>query len=314
MAFTSNECLQFIFHGDLNEEAYMALPSGYAAFGKPVVAQLNADTSSQGRYVCKLLKSLYGLKQAPRQWFEKLSTALIQFGFHQSKADYTLFTKKTAQEFTMVLIYVDDMVIIGSNATTVSTLKLHLSSQFHMKDLGCLSYFLGLEVSHTAEDIFLCQKKCAQDLHKKTKMTHCRALKVLLTPNLKLLYNTGQLLDNPNRFRRIVGKLIYLSITRPDISFVVQSLSQFVSSPTDAHLKETFHVLKYLKATTDHGILLAKDSTFQIRAFSDSDWGSCPNSRKSVTGYAILLGKSLIFWRSKKQGVVSRSTAVNIEQ
>jgi len=201
------------------------------------------------------------------------------------------------------------MVITGSNAAAVSALKQHLSSPFHMKDLGHLRYFLGLEVSHTLAGIFLCQKKYAQDLLKDTKMDHCRALKVPLTPNLKLLYNTGQPLNNPNIFRRIVGKLTYLSITRPDISFAVQFLSQFMSCPTDAHLKEAFHVFRYLRATAEHGVLFSKDSTFQLRAFCDSDWGSCPNSRKSVTGYAILLGKSLISWRSKKQGVVSRSTA-----
>ena len=130
-----------------------------------------------------------------------------------------------------------------------------------------------------------------------------------MTLNLKLYAHTGAPLDDPNRFRRIVGKLIYLSITRPDISFAVQFLSQFMSHPTDAHMKEVVHLLRYLHATPDHGLLFSHSSDFQLRAFCDSDWGSCPISRKSVTGYAILLGQSLISWKSKKQGVVSRSTA-----
>ena len=140
-------------------------------------------------------------------------------------------------------------------------------------------------------------------------MEHCRPLKVPLTPNLKLYAHTGTPLTDPNRFRRLVGKLIYPSITRPDISFAVQFLSQFMSQPTDAHLREATHLLRYLRATSDHGLLFARNSVFQLRAFCESDWGSCPNSRKSITGYAILLGHSLISWKSKKQSVVSCSTA-----
>ena len=294
-------------HGDLKEEVYMAMPLGYAGFGHPI--QPPETSAPRGRYVCKLLKSLYGLKQAPRQWFEKLSSTLIKFGFCQSKADYTLFTKKNSKGFTAVLIYVDDMVITGSAVDAITELKGYLSHQFHMKDLGELSYFLGLEVSKTEEGIFLCQKKYVGDLLKETRIENCKPLKVPLTPNLKLLGDTGHPLEDPNRFRRLVGKLIYLSITRPDISFAVQFLSKFMSAPTDAHMKEVYHLLRYLKATSEHGILLAKNSDFHIRAYCDSDWGSCPNSRKSVTGFAIMLGNSLISWKSKKQGVVARSTA-----
>jgi len=121
-----------------------------------------------------------------------------------------------------------------------------------------------------------------------------------LTPNLKLCTHTGALLEDPNKFRRLVGKLIHLSITRPDINFAVHFLSQFMSHPTDAHLKEVTHLLRYLRATLDHGILFAKNLGFQLIAFYESDWGSCPNSRKSVTSYANLLGQSLISRKSKK--------------
>ena len=121
-----------------------------------------------------------------------------------------------------------------------------------------------------------------------------------MTPNLKLYGQTGTSLKDPNYFRRLVGKLIYLSITRPDISFAVQFLSQFMSHPTDAHMKEVVHLLRYLRATPNYGLLYPNSSEFQLMAFCDSDWGSCPNSRKSVTGYAIMLGQSLISWKSKK--------------
>ena len=258
----------------------MTLPLGYTGTGPPVKAECPATTDS--RVVCKLNKSLYGLKQAPRKWFEKLSEALLQFGFSQSRADYTLLTQYKSGSFTAVLVYVDDMVITGTHLDIISALKAYLCSRFHMKDLGQLSYFLGLEVLYSPQCLFLCQKKYTKDLLAETKMEHCRPLRVPLTPNLKLYAHSGTPLADPNRFRRLVGKLIYLSITRPDISFAVQFLSQFMSSPTDAHLREVTHLLHYLHATSDHGLFFAHNSVFQLRAFCDSDWGSCPNSRKPI--------------------------------
>jgi len=166
-------------------------------------------------------KSLNGLKQAPRKWFEKLSHALLQFGFSKSKAYYTLFTRKISSVFTVVLIYVDDMVITGNNVEAITELKAYLSAHFHKKDLEHLSYFLRLEVFHTAQGLFLCQKKYTKDLLQETKMDCCRPLKVPLTPNLKLYSHTGAPLADPNKFKRLVGNLIYLSITRPNINFAV---------------------------------------------------------------------------------------------
>ena len=186
------------------------------------------------------------------------------------------------------------MVITGNDANAIDKLETYLSDQFHMKDLGQLSYFLGLEVLHIAEGIFLCQRKYVKDLLKETRMNNCRPLKVPLKPNLKLNAHSGQPLEDPNKFRRLVEKLIYLSITRSDISFAVQFLSQFMSSLIDAHMKEAYHLFKYLRATSEHGVLFDKCSNFRLRAFYDSDWGSYPNSRKSATGYAIMLGNSLI--------------------
>jgi len=115
---------------DLDEEVYMAMPLGYAGFGQPIQPAVVAPVGS--KFVCKLDKSLYGLKQAPRKWFEKLSQALLQFGFSQSKADYTLFTRKLGRVFIVVLIYVDDMVITGNNIKAISNLKAYLSAHFHM--------------------------------------------------------------------------------------------------------------------------------------------------------------------------------------
>ena len=127
-------------HGDLFEDVYMRIPMGYTGVGESV------QDIERSNKVCKLKKSLYGLKQAPRQWFAKLSSALQSFGFVQSKADYSLFTKKDSVSFTAILVYVDDLMITGTHSSEIQLLKSQLSSHFHMKDLGSLSYFLGLEV------------------------------------------------------------------------------------------------------------------------------------------------------------------------
>ena len=152
-------------HGDLYEEVYMHLPQGYTS-SCCVISPLShkiVSVPGSGK-MCKLVKSLYGLKRAPRQWFAKLSTALVSFGFVQSKADYSLFTKQVQGKFTAILANVDDMVVIGNEPQEILKLKHQLSSQFHMKDLGDLRYFLGLEIVRTSQDLFVSQKMYVQDL------------------------------------------------------------------------------------------------------------------------------------------------------
>lgn len=137
-------------HGDLDEEVYMALPSGV--------------TVTEPNQVCRLTKSLYGLKQASRQWFAKLSSALLSLGFVQSQSDHSLFTKKTTDSFTALLVYVDDVILTGTSVTEINSVKQFLDDRFKIKDLGCLKYFLGLEVSRSHKGIHLCQCKYALDI------------------------------------------------------------------------------------------------------------------------------------------------------
>lgn len=298
-------------HGDLLEDVYMTIPLGYNGIGHPI--QFNQPASSvrdnSPNKVLKLKKSLYGLKQAPRQWFAKLSSALLSFGFQQSKADYSLFTHSSPSHFTAILIYVDDLLIVGDNMAEIEKLKSLLSSQFHMKDLGKLRYFLGLEVDRSESGIFLSQKKYALDLIKEHEMESARPLKVSLDTHVKLVADKGDLLPNPDACRRLIGQLIYITITRPDIAFSVQLLSQYMQSPTNVHLQAAKRLLRYLKSAPSQGILLASTCTTKLTPFCDSDWASCPDSRKSTTGFCILLGDSPISWKSKKQNVVARSSA-----
>ena len=301
-------------HGDLQEEVYMMLPPGYTDYGCKITSHSAATggviNPSPGEKVCKLIKALYGLKQAPRQWFTKLTSSLKAYGFQQSRADYTLFTKLCPNgEFLTVLIYVDDMILTASSSHALDDLKNYLQSQFHMKDLGSLAYFLGLEITSSSKGFFLYQKKYILDLLAEMHMLNAKPLSLPMGSHSKLTQFEGRKLHSPNIFRRLVGKLIYLTITRPDMSFAVQALSQFMHEPTKAHMAAAKHVLRYLKATVTQGILLSSSSSLCLSGYCDSDWGSCCDSRKSTTGFCVLLGSSPISWKVKKQSVVARSSA-----
>jgi len=278
-------------HGELHEEIYMQVPPGM--------------DSSAGQ-VCKLNKSLYGLRQASRQWYEKLSSFLILQGYARSNADHSLFLRRTDNSITIALVYVDDIILAGNDAVEIEKLTHLLNETFKIKNLGDLTYFLGLEVARNKTGIHLCQRKYVLDLLEDAGMMNCAPA---ITPmNHKLAADMGDILPDPSSYRRLIGKLIYLTNTRPDITHAVQHLSQFVSAPTSIHQQAAMRILRYLKKTPGNGIFLAANSEAQLKGYSDSDWAGCVETRKSVTGYIIYFGNSPVSWRSKKQPTVSRSS------
>ncbi|CAH9056431.1 unnamed protein product [Cuscuta europaea] len=282
-------------HGDLHEEVYMHLPPGYSA-------------SSPGK-VCRLLRSLYGLRQAPRCWFSKLSTSLRGYGFTQSHADYSLFTLRRDRRIMCVLIYVDDLLITGNDRDMIKQFKTYLAETFPVKDLGVMKYFLGIEVARNPTGIYLCQRKYVLDILTETGMTSCKPVTFPMVQNHRLQSDSGPHFSDPERYRRLVGKLIYLTLTRPDICYSVHILSQFMQHPRLAHWEAVLRVLRYLKGSPGQGILLRSDSSLSLTGHCDADWASCPVTRRSVTGYFVSLGFSPISWRTKKQATVSRSSA-----
>lgn len=282
-------------HGELDEEVFMQLPPGFS--------------TPNDKRVCKLQKSLYGLKQASRQWFNKFSTTLISYGFTQSKSDYSLFIKSDAHCFIALLVYVDDIVIASNSPSDVTSLKSWLDAQFKLKDLGSLKFFLGLEVARTTKGISLCQRKYALEILDDMGLLAAKPAKTPMDSNLRLNSSDGDLLEDPRSYRRLVGRLLYLTITRPDISFAVHSLSQFLSQPHQSHHAAALKVLRSVKNSPGQGIFLSSSSSIHLKAFCDSDWASCPDTRRSVTGFTVFLGDSLISWKSKKQVTVNRSSA-----
>lgn len=264
---------------------------------------------SGGRPVCKLHKSIYGLKQASRQWFDKFTFALLILGFRQSKSDYSLFTRSVGSSFVALLVYVDDIIITGPSEKILADLKTHLNTAFKLKDLGPLRYFLGLELARSSKGIHLSQRNYVLHLLEDTTFLASKPCNLPMDPNVKLQLDQGDLLQEPSVYRRLIGRLLYLTISRPDITFTVHKLSQFVAHPRSSHLSAAHHLLRYLKGSPGQGIFLPSSSNFQLRAFTDSDWASCPDSRKSTTGFCIFLGDSLVSWKAKKQHMVSRSSA-----
>lgn len=288
-------------HGDLFEEVYMDIPLGY-----PIPAH---SATPPLKLACRLHKSIYGLKQASRQWYAKFSQALLRIGFIQSKSDYSLFTKGSGTSFVALLVYVDDILITGPSPSSITVLKEYLHSHFKLKDLGPARYFLGLEIALSQQGIVLSQRQYVLQLLEDAGFLACKPVSIPIDPNTALCTSADDPLVDGVLYRRLVGRLLYLTLTRPDITFAVHRLTQFLQQPRMTHLHAVHHLLRYLKNNPGQGLFFSADSSFQLRAFADADWGSCPDTRRSTTGFCIFLGESLVSWKAKKQQTVSRSSA-----
>ena len=224
-------------NGELDEEVYMKLHEERKGYTLPK------------NTVLRLKKSIYGLKQASRQWFKKLSATLISMGYTKGQGDHTLFIRMYDNAFTCILVYVDDIIIAIASTSKELTdqVTADLTRCFKFRDLGDLKYFLGLEIARTSAGISLCQRKYALELLASTAMLVCKPSSVPMVPNLKLSKTDGVILEDKERYRRIVGRLMYLTITRPDITFAVTKLCQYSSKPRSSHLNAVYKVLQYIK-------------------------------------------------------------------
>ncbi|KAM1217235.1 hypothetical protein ACFX2J_013437 [Malus domestica] len=208
-------------------------------------------------YVCHLQKSLYGLKQAPQAWFEKLQTLFLLLGFRTSQSDHSLFILHQPV-LVLVLVYVDDIIVTSPSSTHCNDVISKLNAQFPVKDLGDLHYFLGLEVQRSSSGIFIHQSKYILDL---LKRSHMDGAKPCLTPlGSTKLDLSGLFLSDPAEYRSIVRALQYLTWTRPDLSFVVNLVCQFMHSPREQHFQAVKRILRYLKGTLGLGLWFPKSS------------------------------------------------------
>ncbi|KAL0329372.1 UNVERIFIED_CONTAM: Retrovirus-related Pol polyprotein from transposon RE2, partial [Sesamum radiatum] len=215
----------------------------------------------------------------------------------------------TGSDFIALLVYVDDILLTGTSESSLNDVKQYLDGLFAIKDLGSAKYFLGLELARSSHGLLVTQHKYLQDILSDTSMLNAKVASTPFPSGLHLTLDEGALLQFPDRYRRLVGRLLYLGFTRVDLSFPVQQLSQYMQHPRTSHWDATLHVLRYLKGSCNLGLFFPSQNSLRLTAHSDAAWASCLDSRRSITRFCVFLGVSLIMWKTKKEATVSRSLA-----
>lgn len=283
-------------HGDLDETVYMHQPPGFVDKKKP-------------NHVCLLCRSLYGLKQAPRTWYNMFSTVAKRLSFRQSRADPSLFVYDRGSSMAYLLLYVDDIALTTSTPELLQQIIYGLASDFELTDLGRLHYFLGIAITYNVEGLLLSQHNYVADILHRASMTNFNPCSTPVDTKAKLAADDGRPVLDPTLYRSLVGALQYLTFTRPDISFAVQQVCLFMHDPRESHFTALKRILRYIKGTILHGLLIKKSSITDLVAYSNVDWAGCPSTHRSTSGYYVFLCDSLISWSSKRQHTVSRSSA-----
>ncbi|CAM8888151.1 unnamed protein product [Rhodiola kirilowii] len=281
-------------NGDLHENVYMSQPPGFRDTKYP-------------EHVCLLKKAIYGLKQSPRAWFHKLREFLHSSGFRSCKTDASLFVRTHGDSLTYMLVYVDDLVLTGSDSNFISEFIIELHQTFSLKDLGLLNYLLGVEVKQQHGCLLLNQSKYILELLSRAGMEGCKPMTTPAAPRSQLTA-AGKPMSDPSMYRHVVGSLQYAAITRPDIAYAVNRVCQFLHAPTEDHWIAVKRILRYLKGTYDHGIVITPSSNFDLVAYSDADWAGDPENCRSTQGYCVYFGGNIISWSSTKQRSVARSS------
>ncbi|XP_060195092.1 uncharacterized mitochondrial protein AtMg00810-like [Lycium barbarum] len=283
-------------HGELEETVYMHQPVGFRDPTHP-------------NYVCLLKKSLYGLKQAPRAWYKRFADYVSSIGFTHSKSDHSLFIYRKGIDMAYLLLYVDDIILTTSSDDLRKSIMTLLNSEFAIKDLGPLSYFLGIADTRYAGGLFLSQKKYAEEIIERASMSFCRPSATPVDTKPKLSATSTSPFKDPSLYRSLVGALQYLTFMRPDISYAVQQICLFMHNLMEVHMNDLKRIVRYIKGTHDHGLHLYPSKPTTLISYTDADWGSCPDTRRSTACYCVFLGDNLISWSAKRQATMSRSSA-----
>ncbi|CAN6440401.1 unnamed protein product [Victoria cruziana] len=251
---------------------------------------------------CRLKKALYGLKQSPRAWFGRLRGVMKKA---QGNGEHTLFVRKVEGKTAILLVYVNDMITTGDDEAKIKRMKEFFASEFEIKDLGRLRYFVGIEVAYSKNGLTLNQRKYTLDLFKDTIKLGCKPVATHIEANHQMNIKDGESLEDKEKgtYQRLVGKLIYLTLTRSDITYAVNVVSQFMHAPSNTHMIAVQRILCYLKKNSGRGLLYTKQETLDIETYMDADWAGSVDYRRSTTGYCIYMGENLMIWRSKRMGV-----------
>ncbi|KAD4586699.1 hypothetical protein E3N88_24300 [Mikania micrantha] len=282
-------------YGSLKETVYVCQPPG---FEDPI----HRDQ------VYLLDKALYSLHQAPRAWYETLSTHLIEHGFNRGQIDKTLFYREKGKDILLVQIYVDDIIFGSTDDELFLEFKEVMIQKFEMSAMSDMKFFLGLQIDQTNDGIFIHQTKYIQDVLKRFSMLDCKPISTPIQPNHGIEPDIkGELID-ATLYRGMIGSLMYLTASRPDIVFATSICARYQSKPKVSHLIAVKSILRYLNGIPDTGLWYPKDDNFSFHAYSDSDYGGCKTDSKSTTGDALFLGERLVSWQCKKQTSVATST------
>ena len=247
-----------------------------------------------------LKKALYGLKQAPRAWYSRIDAYLLTLGCQKSWSEFTLYIKKIKEDYLIVSLYVDDLLVTGNNVGLVNEFKVEMKQVLEMTDLGEMTYFLGIEVHQQQHDVFICQKKYAKEILKKFRMEECKPTSTPMNQKEKFCKEDGAEKADEGLFRSMIGCLMYLTSTRPDIMYVVSLLSRYMHCASKNNFQATKRVLRYVKGTIDYGIKFSQVKIFILHGYSDNDWTGCVDDMQSTSGYCFSFGSGVFSWSSKK--------------
>ncbi|CAJ2678824.1 unnamed protein product [Trifolium pratense] len=281
-------------NGDLEEEIYMEQPEGFVVHG-------------QETKVCKLEKSLYGLKQAPKQWHEKFDNLMVSNGFKLNESDKCIYYKSDNNICTMICLYVDDMLIFGSNLSAVNAVKSLLCNNFDMKDLGEASVILGIKITRSEKGISLDQSHYVEKVLKKYGYFDCKTANTPCDASVKLFKNTGDSIRQ-SEYASVIGSLRYVTdCTRPDIAYAVGQLCRFTSRPGNEHWEAINRVMGYLKKTMNLGLHYLRFPAV-LEGYSDADWNTLSDDSKATSGFIFSIAGGAVSWKSKKQTILAQST------
>jgi hypothetical protein len=283
-------------HDTLFETVFYCQPTGFADPAHPDL-------------IYRLLKSLYGLKQAPHAWYSRFATYLTTLGFIEAKSDTSLFIFRRDSDKVYLLLYVDDIILTASSMELMHRTISALQREFVMKDLGPLHHFLGITVERRPDGLFLHQRTYTLDILKSAVMADCKPCTTLVDLQVKLAGDSRPPVEDVSQFRSIAGALQYLTFTHSDIAYTVQLICLHMHDPREPHLMTMKHILRYLQGMPDHGLLLLHSSGSDLVIYTDADWVGCPETRRSMSGYAVFLGDNLVSWSAKRYTIVSRSSA-----
>ncbi|KAL0435046.1 UNVERIFIED_CONTAM: Retrovirus-related Pol polyprotein from transposon RE1 [Sesamum radiatum] len=257
----------------------------------------------------RLKKALYRLKQAPRAWYNRIDNYFMDRGFRRSLTEPTLYIKSQDNDTLIVFLYINDLIYTGNNEKMIHDFKEDMMKTFEMSDLGLMYFFLEIVINQEKREYCICQKKYMETLLKKFKIEGCKTVTTPLVTSEKYKKENGLQKVDGSIYRSLIGSLLYLTATRPDIMFATSLLSRFMQRPSEVHYGTTKRILGYLQGTKDFEIWYNSSNDAKLVGCTDSDWAGSADDIKSTSGYTFSLGSGIFSWASKKQATAAQSSA-----